>query len=415
MSTSRKILVLGGGYAGILGALRLAGKTRRAGVEITLVNGSDTFVERIRLHQLAAGQSLSTLSIPRLLKRTGIQFVQGWATAINPNERYVHVQCDHGEITLTYDNLVYALGSSVDMESIDGVAEYTTALGSRAMVDAMQKEIPALAQKNGRVVIVGGGLTGIEAATELAESYPTLDVTLLTRGPLGSDLSAIGKAHLATVFTRLGIHVEDGAIVAHVQPGHVLCADGSRRPFDLCIWSAGFSVPQLAAISGLATDEKGRVLVDQQLRSASHPSIYAVGDCAQTPLRMACATAMPMGCHAADHLAASIRGQSEPKPFRFGYAIRCISLGRKDALVQDVDAYDLPKDRVFTGKTAVIIKELICRLTIWALRIERRLPGAYQWPKAVLSWDEKRSEVTSRGVNTAMMDQAMEGSMMANG
>ena len=82
-STTR-IVILGAGYAGMTAALRLAHKTRRLPVEITLVNGSATFVERIRLHQAAAAEQVRQRSIPKLLHGTHVRFVQGWAAAIAP-------------------------------------------------------------------------------------------------------------------------------------------------------------------------------------------------------------------------------------------------------------------------------------------------------------------------------------------
>jgi NADH dehydrogenase FAD-containing subunit len=124
--------------------------------------------------------------------------------------------------------------------------------------------------------------------------------------------------------------------------------------------------------------------VDAALRSVAHPNIYAVGDAAATPLRMACATAMPMGAYAADHLAARLNGQPQIEPFRFAYVLQCLSLGRRRALVQFVDRDDTPQERIITGWWGARIKELICRFTVWSLRWEKRVPGAYWWAKADL-------------------------------
>lgn len=403
---NKRIVILGGGYAGILAALRLAAKTRKSQVQITLVNGSDTFVERIRLHQAATNQSLKRISIPRLLKGTGIIFVQGWATQIDSAAQTVHVQLADSEVELAYHTMIYALGSSVDLESISGVAQHATALGSPAMARAMGQTIPELARRGGRVLVVGGGLTGIEAATEMAESYPALDVTLATAGKLGAGLSSKGARHIDQICNRLGIHIEEERSIAMVNSDHVVDANGNSLPFDLCLWSAGFSVPQLAADANIATDAAGRILVDENLRSTSHPAIFAVGDSAATPLRMACATAMPMGAYVADFLAATVIGEQAPGPFRYAYALRCISLGRKNGLVQMVDAYDVPKECIFTGRSAVLIKELICRFTIWALKIEKWIPGAYRWPKARLNVE---SESIWWPATSAEWERALDG------
>ena len=85
-SLGASVVVLGGGYAGTLAALRVAGRTRGPGVRVTLVNATDTFVERIRLHQVATRQPLARRSLPELLAGSGIQFVRGWVTGLEPAE-----------------------------------------------------------------------------------------------------------------------------------------------------------------------------------------------------------------------------------------------------------------------------------------------------------------------------------------
>lgn len=379
-----KILILGAGYAGMLSALRLAGKTKKANVQITLVNSSSSFTERIRLHQLAANQTLPTISIPRLIRGTGISFIEGWITQIDAENQRVTVQQTDGESVISYDKMIYALGSGVDLESVPGVAQHTTALGSPAMVSALGRQIPEMARHNGQLLIVGGGLTGIEAATELAESYPDLQVTLVTRGKFGASLSHKAQAHLKRNFASLGIHIVEDLTVAKVEKGYLIDENGANHPFDLCLWSAGFTVSPLAAEANIATDSQGRILVDNRLASSSHPTIMAIGDGASTQLRMACATALPMGAYAADYLAAQSKDDAMPEAFRFAYAVRCLSLGRHDALVQVVDHYDGPKEQIVSGRVAVFIKETICRYTVWSLWLEKWFPGAYSWPKAEL-------------------------------
>jgi NADH dehydrogenase FAD-containing subunit len=86
-----QIVVLGAGYAGLLAALRLAGKTRGQGAVITLVNASDKFVERPRLHQFAANRFIAPRPIAEVLKGTQIRFVQGFVTGIDASRREVTI------------------------------------------------------------------------------------------------------------------------------------------------------------------------------------------------------------------------------------------------------------------------------------------------------------------------------------
>ncbi|MEZ4621954.1 MAG: FAD-dependent oxidoreductase [Caldilineaceae bacterium] len=127
------------------------------------------------------------------------------------------------------------------------------------------------------------------------------------------------------------------------------CNDGRTLEFDGCLWAGAFVVPPLATMAGLPVDTQGRLLVDETLRVIDHPEIYVAGDAAATGLRMACATAMPMGAYVADQLAARLLEQPQPAPFRFAYMIQCISLGRQNGLVQLVHGDDSPKPRIVTG------------------------------------------------------------------
>ena len=93
----RQVVVVGAGYAGLLATVRLAGKTRDRAVDITLVNETDTFVERLRLHQFAAGQAVAQRSIPAMLKGTRVKFVQARVVRIDTARREVLAQTSAGE------------------------------------------------------------------------------------------------------------------------------------------------------------------------------------------------------------------------------------------------------------------------------------------------------------------------------
>lgn len=379
------VVILGGGYAGMLAAIRLAGKVRKSNTQITLVNGSAHFVERVRMHQLAANQNLKTRPIANLLPPQNTRFCAGWVTRVDPKAQTVHVQTADGEQTIFYDYIIYAAGSATDMQSTPGVAEFAHDVSSAPAAARLQKALLAAQAHAGRVLIVGGGLTGIEAATEIAETYPTLHVTLATQGELGSALSQKGARYLRQVFGELNIHFVEQARVTELSADHALCADGRTLPFDVCVWAGSFRAPALAKESGLPVDSRGRVLVDATLRNPTFPNIYAVGDAAAAPVRMGCVTAMPMAAYAADHLAAQILGQAPVAPFGFKFLVRCISLGRRRGLVQFVEGDDATREQIITGWMAARVKELICRFTVWSLHWEKRWPGAYQWAQEKLA------------------------------
>jgi len=359
-----KILIIGGGYAGTLAALRLAGKTRGQNAQITLINASDTFIERIRLHQLAAGQTPKPRPFTKLLRGKSIDFLQGRVTAIDPAAHTVSVQSSNELRTVAYDKLIYALGSVVDTNAVPGAREYALSLSSVDATRQMQAKLEA--NPNARVIVCGGGLTGIELSSEIAEAYPNLSLTLISRDPLGMNLSERGHAYILDAFKRRHITVIEGGTISRIERHGAVIADGQRLESDLTIWAGSFTVPALARESGIAVNRLGQILVDSMLRSVSHPDIFAVGDAAASGVRMACATAMPQGAHAADNLAAMIKGQPL-KPFRFGFAGRCISLGRHDGVLQFVNADDSPREQIITGRMGALLKEMICRYTTFSL------------------------------------------------
>jgi NADH dehydrogenase len=377
------VVILGAGYAGQMAAARLAQK--RLPVRITVVDPSPVFVERIRLHQVAAGQPQPPVPMRWLLPRDA-DLIQARATRIDAAQRLVHLHGDGADVppALRYDVLVYALGSGDDLDAVPGARLHARGLGSPEAAAFVASGVPSLAARGGRVVVVGGGLTGIEAAAELAESHPGLRVTLVTSGPLGAGLHERGRAHLATVFDRLGVIRREHAQVVAVEQGRVRLADGSALEFDLCLWTAGFRVPALARLSGLPCDERGLVEVDATLRVRNHDNVFAAGDAAVVTggpaLRMACAVAMPMGVHVAEEIARLVREQPR-EAFRFAFVTQCISLGRRDGLVQMVDADDRPTPRIWRGRKARWLKESICRYTLWMIRAERRGVPLFHWPR----------------------------------
>ncbi|MBV9786693.1 MAG: FAD-dependent oxidoreductase [Chloroflexi bacterium] len=384
-TSKRRILILGGGYAGLMAAARSA----RAGstAEITLVNASPDFVQRIRLHEALAGSTPRSFSIPQLLARRGVRFVQGFVDQLKPERQQVQGRDSAGgNFTLGYDELILALGSHTTMPSPE-IAAHTVQLDKLPVVTEAAGQLRELAARAGRVLIVGGGLTGIETATELAERYPTLRVGLTTSGRLGENYSANGERYVRQRFAQLGIQIWEQTAITQVEQGRAWSADGTALPCDLCVWCGGFAAPSILSQSGLAVDGYGRVVVDEMLRVVDQPHIFAIGDAAAVsvngkPIRMSCASALPMGGHMGNNIRRLVRGQ-ELEPFSMGFAARCVSLGRRDALVQWVAPDDQAKPSVWTNRRAVYTKELICRATFTVVSQELKLGlPLYGWSKA---------------------------------
>ncbi|MFD3521904.1 NAD(P)/FAD-dependent oxidoreductase [Streptomyces sp. NPDC058653] len=355
-SEKLQVVVVGAGYAGLMAALRLAPHSH-----VTLVDPADRFTERVRLHERAAGRPDVTHPLTSFLGSTGIVRVAARATAIDTVGR--EVRTDDGRV-LPYDRLVHALGSRTRTAGPgDQDRAYT--------VESATELHKRLQDGPGSLTVVGGGLTGIELATELAETHPGWRVGLLTEDAVGPGLSAKGRAHVRTVLAGHGVRVEEGRRVA--GPDDI--------DTDVVLWAASMTPnTELARAAGISTDPRGRVEVDAALRSVSHPEVYGVGDsaaghtAAAGPLRMGCAAALPCGSQAASAIIAELRGE-EPKPLRFSYYLQCLSLGRHDGLVQFVRPDDSPRERVLTGRPAAFVKEGIVRSTVRSLKLASRQPA----------------------------------------
>ncbi|GAB2485466.1 NAD(P)/FAD-dependent oxidoreductase [Nocardiopsis aegyptia] len=361
---THRLLVLGAGYSGLAAARRAhdIARSERADVTVTLVNATPYFVERVRLHQVAAGQDVGVHSLAEALEGTGIDLVVAQVEDVDPDARSVTVRGDRGPRTLGYDSLVLALGSSARAGGVPGADDHALAIadldGARAVADRIATDRPE------RVVVVGGGLTGIEAATEIAESHPGIAVELVTGGEVVPSVGARGRAHARRVLHRLGVVLREHARVEEVDARGLVLADGGRVPADLVVWNAGFGASGVAAAIGLAVDDDGRAVVDGSQRSLSHPDVLVVGDAAHTrgaagePLRMSCAMGLPMGWNAAGTVLGALTGRT-PDTAPFGYLLQCVSLGRRDGLVQFVRADDSPRAFLLTGRTAALVKEYI--------------------------------------------------------
>ena len=372
-----RIVIAGAGYAGVSCALRLARRVP-ADVSITLVSVTNRFIERIRLHQRVTGQDVGEWSLPGLIRGTGVQLRVGVIEGIDYGNRVLQLGGDR----IGFDTLVLALGSHVDVDSVKGVREHAVAVEFGSVSD-IHRALQKAAVRNGRVMIVGGGLTGIELASEIAESLPDLQVSLVTQTRLAESWSEAARAHALASLRRLRVRVEEGPHIRAVHAKH-LETDRGELPFDLCIWAGGFVGHPLAWNSGLKVNSQGQALVDSQLRSVSHPAVHVIGDLGTiapdlTPqMPMGCKSAMPAGAWAAENIARRLRGQPE-QPLQYGVPFFCVSLGRRDGLIQMAARDGSMTGRVLTQRRGAWFKEFICRSTIWALKMERIGISGIQW------------------------------------
>ncbi|WP_406062119.1 NAD(P)/FAD-dependent oxidoreductase [Micromonospora sp. NBC_00860] len=367
-----RIVVLGAGYAGAMAAGRLAKRLHADDTEITVVNADADFVERVRMHQLATGQDLKRRPLSEVFAGTAVTPRLARVTAVDVDRRTVALADDHGVDEIAYDTLVYALGSATAEHGVPGVAEHAYDIAGRSSALLLRDRLAHLTV-GGTVLVVGGGLTGLEAVTEIAEARPDLAVALAARGGLGDWLNGKAQQHLRGVCDRLGITVHEHTDIARVEAAGAVTRDGREIPAQVTVWTTGFAVHPIAAATTLAVADTGQIIVDASMRSVSHPEVYAVGDAAIAegpggkPLRMSCASGIPMAWQAADAIAARLTGRAKFPKAPLRYFNQCISLGRRDGIIQYVTADDRARPAQLTGKLAARYKEFVCTGAAWSI------------------------------------------------
>ncbi len=242
-----QIIILGAGYAGMMAALRLAGKIRHLDARIRLINASPDFVQRPRLHHVAVGREVPQVPITHMLRGTRVEFLQAWVSGIDLEAHKIELDSDSGDRTLDYDYLIYALGSQVDQTSVPGVRQHAYVLdpgGSNGTAELRKKLISL--EDGQRVVVAGGGATGIEAAAEIKGYRPTLDVSLLTAGRFGAFKGARVERHFRQSFQQQGLTVIEDSIVHAVHSDSIELNNSAHIPAELTIWAGGFRARVLA-------------------------------------------------------------------------------------------------------------------------------------------------------------------------
>ncbi|SFA76765.1 NADH dehydrogenase, FAD-containing subunit [Amycolatopsis marina] len=364
-----RIIVLGAGYAGASAAGYLARHLHPGDFEVTVVNAEPDFVERIRLHQLAAGQDPRRYELAKMFGSTGIRLRVAQVTAVDAEHRVVTVT--DGEVTeqLEYDTLLYSLGSTAADHGVPGVNEHAFHIAGRQAALRLRQRLDELGEK-GTVLVVGGNLTAIEAATEIAEFRPGLQVTLATSGELGGWLGLKARRHLLRAFDRLGVQVHEHTTIDRVEATGAVAVNGTTFLADATVWAAGFTAHPIAAASGLAVEDDGRITVDRMMRSVSHPEVYAAGDSAYAmgengqPLPMSCASAGFTRMQATAAIIGELTGRKISKT-PLAYLGNCISLGQKDAIFQVVDGDARSKSWSLRGRPAAHVKAAVLRGTAW--------------------------------------------------
>jgi selenide,water dikinase len=255
------------------------------------------------------------IDLASLAARAGVKLVIGRVAALDAARR---LACLEDGTQLQYEVASLNLGSIP--ASAPGSAEH--ALAAKPFENFMERWLEAKDSVR-KVGVVGAGAAGVEIAMAVAYRAAA-DVTVY------SDRPAVGR-RVARALERNGVTLRSNTLVTAVEPGPAVLAAGTRESFDLVIWTAGAAPLPWLRNSGLATDAQGFVLVDDKLRSVSHPEVFAAGDCAT----LRDAPHPKSGVYAVRHgevLAQNLRG-GEPRSYApQRRALALISCGSRTAI-----------------------------------------------------------------------------------
>ncbi|HEY6269405.1 MAG TPA: NAD(P)/FAD-dependent oxidoreductase [Candidatus Acidoferrum sp.] len=353
MSEKHRVVILGGGFGGLVAAQKL----KRADVQITLIDRRNFHLFQPLLYQVATGSlSPGEIAAPLrgvLSKQKNVQVLLGEAADVDPAGKRVTLR---DGATFGYDSLIVATGSQTSYYGNDSWREWAPSLKSVEEATAIRHKILIAFERAERAttpeearawltfVIVGAGATGMELAGALAEiASETLRhdfrainpqearIILMEGGP--RVLSAFPEelsVKAEKLVTQLGVEVTKNVMVTCIDADGVTYKRGEnteRLAAKTVLWAGGVtSTPlgaKLAERTNAETDRGGRIKVNSDLTVPNYPDIFILGDLAHAtdeqgkPLPGVAQVAIQGGAYAAKVIRARLEGKKAPPPFHY--------------------------------------------------------------------------------------------------
>ena len=372
---TRRILVLGGGFAGLWSALAAARARAVFGADLEIVLLSDTPWHSIRVRNYEADLSDTRVALDNVLAPVDVRRLQGMVTGIDAASRIVTYEAEGATQAIGYDRLVFALGSRLARPPIPGLAEHGFDVDTYDAAMRLNEHIAHLPSDASTVLVVGGGLTGIEAAAEMpgklrAAGIATPRVILADHAPrIGSDMGAEAVTVIEEALQVLGVEMRGGVSVASVDATGATLQDGERIEAATVVWCAGMRAQSLTAAFPVERDRLGRLPVAPTLKIKGLAAEFAAGDVASFPIDgthgcvMSCQHGRPMGRFAGHNAVCDLLGE-EMLPLAIAWYTTILDLGPWGALY--TEGWD--RRLVSRGAEAKRTKELINRERIYPPR-----------------------------------------------
>jgi NADH dehydrogenase len=330
---TKRIIVAGGGFAGLWSAVGAARRIDELGlapgeIEVTLINRTAFHDIRVRNYE----SDLHGLRVPLddVLGPIGVTLVVGEIDEIDLSGRSVSVNTVDGPCSFAYDRLVLATGSEVARPPLPGLAENAFDVDTFASAERLHHHLRSLPDRAGApgrftVLVVGAGLTGIEVAAEMPArirgiqavrgSSEPFRVILADRQPLiGSSMGADARPAIEEALQALGVEMMTGIRIAAIEPNGVRLEDGGEIPTQTVIWCAGMRASPLVKWLPVDPDRFGRVNVDRFMKVEGLSDVFAAGDVARALIDgehesvMSCQHSRPMGRFAGHNVVNDLLG-----------------------------------------------------------------------------------------------------------
>lgn len=390
MTASKRILIVGAGFAGMwsaLGAARLIDMEGESSgeVEIALIAPEPSLHVRPRLHEESPLKMKAPL-LP-LFEATGVKFIEGHVERIYPGDHAVDaVDPDGKSFTITYDKLVLASGSKLFRPNVPGLKEHAFSIDQIEEADLLEKHFSLLANQpetkaRNTVVVVGGGFTGLEIATELGHrmraalggELPIEVIIVEQADTIAPDLGRGPRPVIEDAIRELGIVCKLNTAVNSIDAKGLVTSTDERIDASTVIWTAGMRANALTAQIDSERDRFGRLHATDDLRVPGTKDIFAAGDVAFAATDdagnhalMSCQHAMTMGRIAGYNVAADLIGKPL-LPYRQPVYVTCLDLGSYGAVF--TEGWD--RQIKMVGSEAKALKRTICEEWIYPPAADR--------------------------------------------
>ena len=365
------VLVLGSGFAGLwasLGAARRLDELGASPKDVSIKVVSSLPYHDIRVRNYEADLTQCRIPLQDVLDPAGVEHIAADVQAINPTSHTVTTSLGQH----TYDRLVVALGSQVVKPDIPGLHEFGFDVDTYDGAIRLQRHLEKLADGDhtpaaATAVVVGAGLTGIEAACELparlAALFPDTDaqVVLVDRNPhVGSDMGNSARPVIEAALASNRVRTRCGVGVASVKTNEVTLSTGEVLAASTVVWCAGMRANPLTTDLGGTRDGLGRVAVDDYLRVEGVQDVFAAGDVATARMDdshisvMSCQHGRPMGRFAGYNVISDLFG--EPMlALRIPWYVTVLDLGPAGAVY--TEGWD--RQVIAEGPEAKLTKQII--------------------------------------------------------